>query len=422
MLALPVVWGIGLCRWRIGMRVLEGLGILRPSAPEPGSARTRFLIAYVTKHIGDLVLMLPMIEALKRAHPDARLELAVQKSAASLLAAVPQVDRVWGLDVPGSGAKTRMEALRLSWDVTREYLKGMADEAPPAVCIVPRWGDDGLRSSDVAYLMRASRRIGFEMKLLSDRLPFGEGTMTEQVAGGHGMQEASRGLYLLQSAGLLGEDEVPGSSERVIASLRSIAERTDWNALADRVGLRPEERFGVIAPGATQARRRWPVDRWAEVGRLLQDAGLVVVVLSGADDAPVARALQELLQAAESRGRSVVVAGVTTIAETVTLLAHSEIFLGADSGPGHLAGGLGVPTVVQFIAAPGSDPDGSHSPERFRPVGPKVRCVQIPQTLEPCVGACSSEEAHCILTIGTETMLDAVRGLLMRGVGSGNRD
>ena len=407
---MPLIWLFMIWRLRVGMNLLEKLRLLPVPNRNSSNGQKRFLIIYLTRHLGDLILMLPMIERLRSAFPSARIELAVQRDVASLLS-IPEVDKVWGFDLPGRSAQTALDALRLSWAVTRQFLTLMYEEPNPDVCILPRWDDDGFRSGDLAYLTRAPIRVGFDFNYLSDRLPLTEGTLTHKVARAHSMHEPLKGIYLMQAAGLLQINNLEEVSTQPIAALRSVARKADWNPLASRLGLDANDKFGVIAPGATQLRRRWPIERWAEVGRLLKEAGLRVVVLSGADDAEVSRALHEMLQA-EGNRESLLVAGVTNVNETAMLLAHSRIFLGADSGPGHIAGGLGIPCVIQFITVRGAVPDGGHSPERFRPAGPRVTCVTIPHTLPPCKGMCLADRAHCILTIETEKMLDAVRQTL----------
>ena len=405
-----IVWLAMFLRSRWCMGWLERAGVL-PAKQQRGTHQEKFLIAYLTKHLGDLVLMLPMIEALRANHPSAIIEVAVQKSAVSLFKVLPGIDRVWGFDLAGDSATTYFKAIPLSWRITKQYLELMRDEAPPDVCIVPRWGDDGLRSRELAYLTRASRRIGFEWPMFSDRLPFAEQALTESVHGGSGMHEPAKPFLLLQSAGLLPEADLEAISSRCIESLNKVAESVGWDSLARRLGIETTERFAVIAPGAADLKRTWHLERWAEVGQSLQEMGLLVVTLSGPADADGARKLDALLRQ-DGRGRSVAVAGITSIPETVGLLSHCALYLGADSGPGHLAGALGIPTLGQFVAVDGVDRDCAHAPERFRPVGPNVTCVRIPRTIAPCIGACFAECQHCILTIETKDMLAAVRRAL----------
>jgi O-antigen/teichoic acid export membrane protein/ADP-heptose:LPS heptosyltransferase len=409
-LVLPVLWMVVMLRAGWGLRMLERLGILRVKDAKNGESQ-KILVVYLTKHLGDLVLMLPMIEKLRENYPLARLEVAVEKSAISLFDALRSVDSVWAFDVRGDSAQTWGEAILLSRKITKEYLRLMAGEPPPDVCIVPRWLDDGLRSRELAYLTRASRRIGFEWLMFSDRLPFADQALTDTVTGGNRMHEAAKPLYLLQTAGMLPESDLAEVSVRCIRSLEEIAKGVNWISLARRIGVDPERRLAVIAPGAADARRTWPLERWADVGRMLKRMGFLVVVLSGPSDSQLAVELNDLLEQ-QGEGSSAAVAGVTSIAETVALLSHCSVYLGADSGPGHIAGGLGVPTIEQFISVAGSDPDGRHAPERFRPVGPHVTCVRIARTVEPCAGACFSDRQHCILTIETEEMLKVVREAL----------
>lgn len=401
---MPAVWAISLCRFGPGMRLLRSLGLL-PRPEEHNGAPQRFLVSYLTGRLGDIVLMLPMIEALRREHPHARIEVAVQRDALQLLQSVPLIDRVWGFDLPSSTADTKTQAVIRSWQVTRAFMELMSDEPSPAVCISPRWGDDAFRSADLAYLSGARQRIGFDFPMIADRIPFGEVTFTRRVAGGKGMHESVKGVYLLQEARLVPIQDLSTLNRQKMLSLREVAQGIDWRALRQRLEL--PERFVVIAPGAAKANRRWPVERWARIAEYLLDGGLKVVILSGPSDASVAREVHE-----RTGRKASLAAGVTSLPETVALLVHAALFLGMDSGPGHVAGALGTQSIVLMIAVEGADRDSPHAPERFGPTGPNVTCLCIPNTLAPCKDVCSAEKSHCILTIGVQEVLQVAHTML----------
>jgi ADP-heptose:LPS heptosyltransferase len=102
----------------------------------------------------------------------------------------------------------------------------------------------------------------------------------------------------------------------------------------------------VVHPGATDARRCYPEERLGAVAQDLADRGARVVVVGGPGEAErVAR----------------VAAGMRTVPETtvgtldlpglVGLLSRARLMIGNDSGPRHLAGALGTPTVAVFTYA-----------------------------------------------------------------------
>jgi heptosyltransferase-2 len=72
-------------------------------------------------------------------------------------------------------------------------------------------------------------------------------------------------------------------------------------------------------------------------------------------------------------------------------LATADRFIGNDSGPGHLAALLGVPTFTII---------GSHPPEHFHPLHPQAAWIEgAPCPYKPCNDYCRFAEPHCIRSI-----------------------
>lgn len=397
---------LGTAAFRVGVAVARALGVL------PGSrGRSGFLIVALSGHVGDTVMLMPLIEALRERFPAEPIDCAVDAAAAPLLRMLPEVRSVYGLRFSPGPLEELGASRRRVAEVVREFWREMR-AARPAVCLVPRWGDDLFRSAYLALLTGAPRRIGFASDVGAPRYrtaTYRDGLLTEAVRGGSGMHEPMRFLHLLTAAGLAGDGAVLPRSEDRVPGLMRIAERGDWAAIARRFGIGEGQRFGVIAPGTTQPKKIWPVDRWVEVVRSLQAWGLEVVVLSGRQDAGLARELHEACG-----GTTRLAAGVTSLPESVTLLSRATAFAGSDSGPGHLAGALGVPCAILFIGAKGVDADDPFSPERNRPMGPYVGTCQPGRAVTPCVGACGADEAHCILTISVRDVTETLQAAIER--------
>jgi ADP-heptose:LPS heptosyltransferase len=388
--------------FRSAVRLARALRLL----PQPSGSfsEPRILITHLTPHLGDTIMVMPMIEALRAAQPKARIDFAAESSAVSLLSGLPGLDHVYSLPLGSKPPVSPLQSIGRVLRVTRAYL-ARRTELTPTLCLSPRWGDDQYRSNVLAFLTGAVRRIGFSSPIASYRDSF----LTEPIPGGNGLHEAERFCLLAAEAGLIPHSAIELAAKRPVASLRSLATEQDWPALAHRLGVQLGRPFAVIAPGATMPRRIWPIERWAEVARSLESMGMAVVLLSG----PADRHISERLH--QSCGQSTVLAaGRTNLLETVALLSNADLFLGSDSGPGHVAGALGVPSVILFITLPQHDPDGVSSPERIGPVGPFVEWCCPAQTLEPCTGACTAADAHCIAQISPSTVLRAAESVLQR--------
>lgn len=116
-------------------------------------------------------------------------------------------------------------------------------------------------------------------------------------------------------------------------------------------GWSTERPLVAVHPGATDPRRRWPVERFADASRRLIEAGCSVVVVGDASDRVAAAAIVEhtrrsLASSVASNIESV--AGEQSLSDLVALFTVTDVFLGNDSGPRHLAHAIGVPTVSVY--------------------------------------------------------------------------
>ena len=104
-------------------------------------------------------------------------------------------------------------------------------------------------------------------------------------------------------------------------------------------------RYACLHPGARSG-DHWPVERFARVGAALEERGLRVVVTGTADEAHLARAI------ARRMGRATVdLTGRTTLGALGACLAGASVLVSNDTGVGHMATALGVPSVLLFAPA-----------------------------------------------------------------------
>ena len=118
--------------------------------------------------------------------------------------------------------------------------------------------------------------------------------------------------------------------------------------LAESLAVLPPGGAPLVAvhPGATDGRRCYPEERLGEVARTLADRGARVVVLGGPADA------ERVERVAYGMGRPVeTVVGGLSLGGLVGLLRRASLMIGNDSGPRHLAGAVGTPTVAVFTYA-----------------------------------------------------------------------
>ncbi|KAA0104636.1 glycosyltransferase family 9 protein [Mycolicibacterium sp. P1-5] len=106
----------------------------------------------------------------------------------------------------------------------------------------------------------------------------------------------------------------------------------------------------VIHPGAADAARRWPADRFAAVADRMRRDGHDVVVTGSAAEQPLARSVVEMAGLPESS----CLAGQLDILELVELIARCRLLVCGDTGVGHIATATGTPSVLVFGPTPPS--------------------------------------------------------------------
>jgi ADP-heptose:LPS heptosyltransferase len=114
-------------------------------------------------------------------------------------------------------------------------------------------------------------------------------------------------------------------------------------------GLKPRP-YVMFVPGGSAHRpeKRWPVDKYAELARILYGKGYDVVIIGGPQETPLAHRIQrETPRARDLTGR-------TDFARIAVLGAKAALAVGNDTGPLHLAAAAGAPTLVLFSSV--SDP------------------------------------------------------------------
>jgi heptosyltransferase-2 len=181
--------------------------------------------------------------------------------------------------------------------------------------------------------------------------------------------------------------------------------RPDDRAAAARIleglGIDPKKPLAGLNPGAKfGSSKLWHPDRFAAVGdRLARERGFQVLVLCGPGEAAIARAIVERMdsRAASLEGVAVPLPVLRGVVERLGLMVTT------DSGPRHLADGLGVPSVVVMGS---TDPGWTD----WRKEGTRVVRHDVP--CGPChLRTCPLDHA-CMRLVTVDEVWEAVEGVL----------
>src|SRR5262249_53921470 len=139
----------------------------------------------------------------------------------------------------------------------------------------------------------------------------------------------------------------------------SADERTVDRLIADLIPAEPRLLVGMH-PGSGRPVKCWPPESFAQIAdRFVDSFGATVLVFGGRqDEALVAKVLAQVRR----RDRVVSLANQLNVPQLVAALRRLDFFVGNDSGPTHLAGASGVPTLGVYAA--------TVDPAQWAPLGP----------------------------------------------------
>ncbi|GAA2749016.1 glycosyltransferase family 9 protein [Amnibacterium kyonggiense] len=252
-------------------------------------------LAFRALQLGDLLVAVPALKALRASMPDHRLLLA---TSAWLAPVVDLVDAVDGL-IPTGALGEPLPVEPGSVDIAVNLHGG----GPESAAVVDALG--------ARLVVRHALRPGEP----------GPAWMEE-------LHERARWVRLTAAFGM------PGDPDDVSVARPEVASPAPGSA--------------VLHVGAAFPSRAWQVDRFAAVAAALEAAGRRVVFSGSAAERPRALEVAALARLPESR----VLAGETSLLGFVALIAEASLVVTADTGAGHLASAYGVPSVVLFGPVP----------------------------------------------------------------------
>lgn len=272
-----------------------------------------------TSALGDVVHALPVLTALRRHLPEAKIGWVVEEAMAPVLAGHPDLDellvvrlRRWR-KVSGQGMSELggfLGALRrFSADVALDLMGNH-------------------KAGVISALSLAGRRIGFARG--HRREPSSAVWINRPVAP-RGTHAVDRMLSLLDALDLPPEPADFGPAKIF----------RDEPAAARELLVAHPEPFALLHPGAGWANKRYPPSWWGQATKLLQtETGLPTWVASARGEEGLAA---EVEAASGGAARSVPAGDLPTLA---ALIRRARLMLGGDSGPSHLAQALGTPLVM----------------------------------------------------------------------------
>lgn len=286
-------------------RRLDGLDVRRICIIKPSA-------------LGDVVQSLPLLPVLTERFPNAAIDWVINHELAELLEGHPHLNELLHFHRRGTAGQ-HLQLLRelreRRFDLVFD-LQGL------------------MRSGVMAAATRAPLRVGLETSR--------EGA---SLACHLTVPHTSKDMSAFRRYWRIAEELGYGDRTPQTIVTTSHADR-EWAAAA-LSGL--SSPILAIHPGARWMTKRWPVEKFAVVAnKAMRQFGFSVVLLGSKGEMPIAAELQTLLQGFGSRKTVLNLTGQTSLKQLAALLASVDVAMTNDSGPMHLAAGLGTSVLGVF--------------------------------------------------------------------------
>ncbi len=331
-----------------------------------------------TSALGDVVHCLPVLTALRRHLPEARIGWVIESAFAPLLAGHPDLDAL--IEVRLRAWRRRPFAASTRREIAALLGALRAFRADVALDLM---GNHKAGMLGAATLAR--RRIGLARRQRREPSSVVWITETAEAPGRHAVERA---LAVLERLGLPAEPPDFGA-DRLLAGPAPEA----------ALGADPRP-FCLIHPGAAWGNKVYPAERWGAVARGLAER-LDTAVRIALPPAPGERELAARI-VGESRGAAepIEAADLPTLG---ALSRRARLVLGADSGPVHLAHALGTPVVCLM---------GPTDPECHGPYGDPRGALSRPLPCSYCYRRFAGTKA-CLLEITPGAVVERAAEILI---------
>ncbi len=353
----------------------------------PATFAPKRILVIRTDLMGDVVLSLPAVHALRRAYPEASIDMMVLPPNIGVIQYDPAISRIVTYD-PNVWRRPNAFLTLASY---RKFLALMRDLRAANYDLCLSLAGDW--ASVFAFFSGARRRVGYR----DEAYPF---FMTDPVPGRRyriRQHEVDYIAGLARAAGGIIERD-----QRLPMLVVSEQAKEEVKALLASHGVREGDLLIAAHTGATNGlAKRWPIPHWAALAdRLIEELGATVVLTGAASDAEMVNAV-----VARMHHQPLNVVGKTSVPQLAALLSLCDLVISGDSGPLHMACAVNTPVVAIH---------GPTDPALSGPVGKEATVLRLGLWCSPCYDAsywaeCRFFHPVCMKGILPDEVLAAVR-------------
>ncbi|MEW6416968.1 MAG: glycosyltransferase family 9 protein [Nitrospirota bacterium] len=338
------------------------------------------LVLMPEKHMGNLVVSLPAIMALKEFFKEKIFFLVIDRAYKDILE--PLIGRENLLLFPRKQLRENSFAKKMR--IFFQFLHQLRSTSPDvAIDLEGRHA-----SSMMAFLSGAPLRIG---RSTAER-PYLYNLKVDLSTGKHKVYS------YIEIAAAIGVQ-----SETVSFRLQaSDTHRTSLKSVLFNEGITTDKPIISIHPGAGKIYKQWASDGFAKVSDWLSSKGFQVVFVGSSGDLNKINEISSFL-----KHQSYNLGGMLSIGELMALFEMSSLYIGNDSGPMHLAAAMGIPVIALF--GPGIN-------SRWRPLTEKAVVLRGTDRCQKCKGKDCQYDFKCISTLSFTTVKKAIEKIIFQKI------
>lgn len=334
---------------RLLMHLYDIVGSLFMRKSSPRHVKAPKHVCFVILHqIGDVVMSLPTVEAIVAMTPQAKHSIIVGKAPASLLTTNP-----WGAEIHVFDATWQKVVRQFSPHATasqnpKNAFHALLNQINPDTVVV-------FHPDLVVNQLLGQTQIPHTFGFINAGGGF---RLTHPITMPQTGHQIERNFSLAQAVATTFQASLPQLTKPYLIPNEK-ATQTIIEKLQE-TDIQPS-RLIVLHPFASAATKNWSFERWQELITWFIQQNYQPVIIGGKDD----QFPNELPKEAVSW------CGKLSLPETIALVSQAKLFVGIDSGPGHIATAVGCPTLSIFSSV--------NDPMRWAPQGrDNVTILHVP--------------------------------------------
>jgi heptosyltransferase-2 len=334
-----------------------------------------------TNWVGDSVMTVPALRALRRVLPEAHITLVIRPGTKGIFSEADFIDDVLVYD--------RKNALSVFGQV-REWKRRRFELAVLF--------QNAFEAALIPFLAGVPLRLGYATEsrqpLLTHPLPLPEWRSSKH--------EVFYYLYLVTALEqmLFGRSDVCESEPDASIQI-SESRKAEAAELLRTYDVGEAESVIAICPGSINSRaKRWPSERFAALADRLIESKRKVLLIGSKDELDVTEDVVRRMQ-----NDPVVLTGKTSLDQITAVLDRADLIVTNDTGPAHIGAALGRPTIVIF---------GPTNPLTTRPFAPEAEILINPPDCAPCMLRDCPIDHRCMTAIEVDEVFERSQALLKR--------